>query len=128
MYTPLFVKSNYSFLQSLVKIDDYIDMCKTYGIDNASLTDINMISTMYFYKKCKDNNIKPIIGLTTLYEDLEICLYARNHEGYLYLIQVNLNKSIIFDELDKNMDNVIIIIPFKSRELFAIFKKYNTFI
>ena len=128
MYTPLYVKSNYSFLQSLIRIDDYINLCKAYGISNASLTDINMIAVMYFYKKCKDNNIKPIIGLTILYEDKEICLYARNHAGYLYLIQVNLNQSINFDELEANRNNIIIIIPYKSRELFDKFKEYNTYI
>ena len=69
MYTPLFVKSNYSFLKSLVKIDDLINKCLEYKITSLALTDENMISTMYFFKKCKDNNIKPVIGLYTIYND-----------------------------------------------------------
>ena len=52
MYTPLYVKSNYSFLTSLVKIDDYINYALKNNMNTISITDINMISTMNFYKKC----------------------------------------------------------------------------
>ena len=97
MYTPLYVKSNYSFLTSLVKIDELVKKCVDYKIYSVALTDVNMISTMYFYKACKANNIKPIIGLSTTYEDKEICLYAKNHKGYEYLIKVNLEKKIDID-------------------------------
>ncbi len=69
MYTPLFIKSNYSFLKSLIKIDDLIKKCLDNDIKSLALTDENMISTMMFFKKCKENNIKPIIGLSTLYKD-----------------------------------------------------------
>ena len=118
MYTPLFIKSNYSFLKSLIKIDDLIKKCLDYGIKSVALTDENMISTMMFFKKCKENNIKPIIGLSTLYKDKYINLYAKNYDGYKYLIKVNLNKKIDYDELKNNKDNIVIIVPFLSIDLY----------
>ena len=107
MYTPLFV---------------ILKKCNDLYIKSLALTDINMISTMYFYKKCKDNNIKPIIGLSTLYDEKVICLYARNHKGYEYLIKVNLEKKINIDDVKSNKDNIVIVIPYESRELFDIIK------
>ena len=53
MYTPLYVKSNYSFLSSLVKIDDLVNQCVKLNIKSVALCDDNMIATMYFYKLCK---------------------------------------------------------------------------
>ena len=63
MYTPLYVKSNYTFLSSLVKINDLIKKCNENNIKQVALCDDNMIATMYFYKECTKNDIKPIIGL-----------------------------------------------------------------
>ena len=128
MYTPLYVKTNYSFLKSLIKIDDLIIKCKEYNIDTLAICDTNMISTMNFYKKCKANNIKPVIGLSTVYEDKIINIYAKNHNGYEYLININLNKKIDLKELDKYKEDIIIIIPYNSKELFNTFNKYNTYI
>ena len=40
MYTPLYVKSNYSFLSSLVKIDDLIKKCLEYNIKQVALCEL----------------------------------------------------------------------------------------
>ena len=52
MYTPLYVRSNYTFLSSLVKIDELLKRCKEKNIKQVALCDDNMIATMYFYKEC----------------------------------------------------------------------------
>ena len=58
------VRSSYSLLSSLVKIDELIEKAKEYGYTFLALTDKDvMYGTMEFYNKCKENNIKPIIGL-----------------------------------------------------------------
>ena len=62
MWTPLYVKSNYTFLSSLVNIDKLIKKCQDMNIKQVALCDDNMIATMYFYKECKKEGIKPIIG------------------------------------------------------------------
>ena len=60
MYIPLYVKSNYSLLSSLVTIEDLIKLCNEHNITEIALCDDDLTYVMNFYKKCKENNIKPI--------------------------------------------------------------------
>ncbi len=128
MYTPLYVKSNYSFLTSLIKIEDYVNYAVKNDIKSIALTDTNMISTMHFYKKCLSNNIKPIIGLSSIYEDKVILIYAKNNDGYKYLINVNLNNFIKKEDLIKNKNNIIVILPYNSKDLYEDLKELNIYI
>ena len=87
MYIPLYVKSNYTFLSSLIKIDELVKKCVERNITSVALCDDNMIATMYFYKECQKNNINPIIGLE-LSLDEKILLYAKNYNGYKNLLKI----------------------------------------
>ena len=51
MYIPLFNKSNYTLLSSLLKIGDIIDYAKKTNISAIALTDTNMYGTMEFIKE-----------------------------------------------------------------------------
>ena len=62
MYIPLYVKSNYTLLSSLLKIDDIVMFAKEKNISSIALTDNNMHATMEFINKCNREGIKPIIG------------------------------------------------------------------
>ena len=75
MYIPLFNKSNYTLLSSLLKIGDIIDYAKKTNISAIALTDTNMYGTMEFIKNCEQENIKPIIGLHIILEDFTTVLY-----------------------------------------------------
>ena len=90
MFIPLFNKSNYSLLSSLLKIDDIINYAKTNNISSISLTDTNMYGVMEFIKKCQANEIKPIISLNVLLNDYNIILLAKNYDGYKSLIKYQL--------------------------------------
>ena len=94
MYIPLFNKSNYTMLSSLLKIDDIVNFAKNSNISSIALTDINMYSTMEFIKKCENNNIKPIVGLELLLEEFNILVYAKNYEGYKSLIKLSVDKPL----------------------------------
>ena len=63
MYTPLFIKTDYSLLSSLIKIDDLITKCKKLNITSIAICDNNLFGTMELIHKCNRENIKPIIGL-----------------------------------------------------------------
>ncbi len=113
MYIPLYVKSNYTFLSSMVKIDKLVKKCVENNITEVALCDNNMIATMYFYKECQNNNIKPIIGLE-LELDGKLLLYAKNYNGYKNLLKiVTLKEEITIDILKKYNSDIICIIPFK---------------
>ena len=55
MYQALYVKTNYSLLSSLIKIDEYIDYAKKHNLSSLSITDNNMYGVMEFYDKCLKN-------------------------------------------------------------------------
>ena len=119
MYTPLYVKSNYTFLSSLVKINELIKTCKERSIKQVALCDDNMIATMYFYKECIKNDIKPIIGLEVKIDNNELLLYAKDYNGYKNLLKiVTLKDELSADLLKEYNKSVICIIPFKSAILF----------
>ena len=56
-------QTEYSILENAIHLDDYIN----HGVSNEfsflTITDPNMHGHYKFYKKCKANNIKPVIGL-----------------------------------------------------------------
>ena len=127
MYTPLYIKSNYTFLSSLVKIDELISFCKNKNITSVALTDENLISTMYFYKLAKENNIKPIIGLSIKYEEKNEILYAKNYKGYQNILKIYTNiDELTIELLEKYRSDIVCIIPYKNIELNNNFK--NIFI
>jgi len=130
MYTPLYVKSNYSFLTSLVKIDKLIKKCVDNNIKNVALLDDDMISTMHFYKECMLNNIKPIIGIDFVYDEKHILLYAMDFKGYQCLIKLNTIKcerDVTDNDLKELSEQVLCIVPYDNRDNYDFFKNiYST--
>ena len=119
MYIPLFNKSNYSLLSSLLKIDDIISYAKESNISEIAISDINMYGTMEFINKCKKEEIKPIIGLHVLLEDFSVVLYAKDYIGYKSLIKLSSiqnERQVTKEELEAYNKNVIAVLPFSSKE------------
>lgn len=124
MYIPLYVKTEYSLLSSLIKVKDLIKYAKEHNINALAITDNNMFGVYEFYLECIKNNIKPIIGLEVSIEDYKILLYAKNNEGYKNLIKINENDKSL-ELLNKYSNDLICIIPYtyynKYQELNKIF-------
>ena len=119
MYIPLFNKSNYSLLSSLLKIDDIISYAKENNISEIAIADTNMYGTMEFINKCQKENIKSIIGLHILLDSFSIVLYAKDYEGYKSLIKLSSiqnERTVIKEELSTYNKNVIAVLPFESKE------------
>ena len=89
MYTPLYVKTDYTLLSSLIKIDDLILNLKKKNITSCGIADDNLYGAMEIYNKFHKNNIKPIIGLDLGF----IILYAKNLKGYNNLIKIETFKN-----------------------------------
>lgn len=112
------IKTDYSLLNSLIKIDSLISYLKENNINICGICDINLSSSIEFYTKCKNNNIKPIIGLDIKYNNFQMFLYAKNYEGYKNLIKINTNKdNLTRDILIKHSQNLICVLPFVSYSL-----------
>ena len=121
----LYGKTEYNILASATRLDDYISYAKNNNFDYLSITDSNMHGAYKFYKACKDNNIKPIIGLEYEYTiDLKkskVLLYAKNNEGFKALLkittEVKLNNTDTLDYLKAYKDNLVSVFVFNDSYL-----------
>jgi DNA polymerase-3 subunit alpha len=103
-FVHLHIHSHYSLLDGLAKIDELVEAAKKDGAPALALTDHGvMYGAVEFYKKCKKEGIKPIIGVeaylapnsrhdkitksdeTNYYH---LILLAKNNEGYKNLIKL----------------------------------------
>ena len=119
LFIPLYNKSNYTLLSSLLKIDDLINYAKINKIPCISLVDTNMFGTMEFIKKCQSENIKPIVGLDILMEEYNFLLLAKDYQGYKSLIKLSTiqnERTITTEDITKYKSSVIALLPFKHKE------------
>ena len=100
-YIPLNVKTEYDLMNSLIKIDELILYAKKFNINSIGITDENMFGTMEFINKCKDNQIKPIIGIKITIDNINFLLYAKNYNGYVSLCEIVTLKNLEELSLDK---------------------------
>lgn len=127
-YSPLCVKTDYSLLSSLIKIDTLIQFLHAYKISACAICDNNLSGSIEFYNKLNDNNIKPMIGLDITYNNYHLYLYAKNYNGYKNLLKIN--TLVEMDEINiinliKYFNDIILIMPYESIMLMDEFKFYN---
>lgn len=136
MYAPLYVKTNNSLLESMIRIEELIEFAKANNIKALTITDNRMYGVMEFYKACISNDIKPIIGLEIIMET-KIVLYAKDILGYKNLVKLSTIASeriLTVDELKMYSQNLICIIPYDSINLYEtlstfyndIYKSYKS--
>ena len=121
---PLYIKTDNSLLKSLIKIDDLINFAIKNNIKSLAIADDSMYGCLEFYIKCKNNNIKPIIGL----EINNIVLYAINYNGYKNLIKldtINSKEKVDINTLIKYSDDLICIVPYNNLNNFNDYKFYK---
>lgn len=109
---PLHVNSSYSLLRSTITPEKLVLEAKQKGYRAIALTDYHVLyGVIPFYKSCKTNGIKPIIGLSAnvFIEENETSVrdrflfYAKNVHGYQSLMKIS---SAILTKSEKG-------IPFK---------------
>lgn len=143
-FVHLHTHSHYSLLEALPKIPDLVERAKKYGMEALALTDAgNLYGAIEFYKECKDEGIKPIIGVDAYMairnlEDKEaridnkrnrLVLLAKDYEGYKNLMKLvtisNLEGFYYKPRMDKKLlekhhEGLIAIMPSFSGELVKI--------
>ena len=131
MQIPIKITTEYTLLSSLITVENLFPILKNNDITVAGICDDNLLGSYLFYKECKKNNIKPIIGLEVLISDKKLYLYAKNFNGYKELLNISYIKQerdlTIFDIL-KNCNNIIVVIPYDSREFAKEFKDKDLYI
>lgn len=130
MLYALDVKTSYSILSSLVKIDELTKKAKELGYFSLAITDINNMFGIYeFYLSCKKTGIKPIIGMEVERDNDSFILLAKNNNGYKNLIKISTRASegsIDNEFLAGYTNDLILIMPFKcyNEEVVNLFDDY----
>jgi DNA polymerase-3 subunit alpha len=104
-FVHLHSHSHYSLLRSLPTVGELVEGAKEKGYDTVSLTDFgSLYGAIEFYKKCKEENMKPIIGFEAFvapdsrynedYSENETTYYhlvllAENFDGYQNLMKLS---------------------------------------
>ena len=127
MYIPMFIKTDYSILTSLLKTNDLVKFLKEKGITTVGIVDDNLSYVMEYYDELDKNNIKLIPGLEINIEDKPIYLYAKNYEGYQNLCYISSNDKTI-DNIKNNSSNLIMVLPYKSKDLYSTFNFPDTYL
>ncbi|MBN2503733.1 MAG: DNA polymerase III subunit alpha [Bacilli bacterium] len=91
----LFIQSGYSFNGSIIDPDKIAKLAAEKGFSALGLADSGkMYAAVKFYLACKQNGIKPIIGLninakTEGYRHIPLLFYAKNEIGYANLVKIS---------------------------------------
>ena len=99
-FTHLHLHTEYSLLDGVGKIDDYLKRAKELGMKSIAITDHgNMFGAIEMYKKAIKNGIKPIIGIEAYLAEFgmdkkegrnfHIILLAKNEKGYKNLMKIS---------------------------------------
>ena len=101
MFTHLHVHTEFSLLDGACRLDDLVSRAKALGMQSLAITDHgNMYGAVDFYKACKRQGVRPIIGCEvyvaprTRYDRERVqdkaynhlVLLCENEEGYKNLI------------------------------------------
>jgi DNA polymerase III subunit alpha len=82
----LLIKTEYSMLQSHVRIPEIVAFASKQGIHSLAITDTNMHAAFQFYQACKRAGITAIIGYETTIDQQQLVMYAKNQRGYQSLL------------------------------------------
>lgn len=103
-FVHLHVHTEYSLLDGLPKIKDLVARVKELAMPAVAITDHgNMYGAIEFYKTCREEGIKPLIGIEAYTvsgdhrkketkedrESYHIVLLAKNYEGYKNLMKIS---------------------------------------
>lgn len=135
-FVNLYIETHYSMNGSNIRTDKLIEKAISLGYSSLAITDNRLYGLIKFYKKCKKNKIKPILGLNLYLEGLSsdslnhILVYAKNNDGYQSLLSLAslsaLNNRVTFSELKKNCKGIILVIDTDNSDVLSFFRNQKS--
>ena len=89
MYVPLNIKTGYSFLESSIKLEDLMKKTSVFGLKAIGIADTNLFGAAKAYFAAKNYDLKLLLGLEVKSEAGTLWLYAREFEGYKFLVEAS---------------------------------------
>jgi DNA polymerase III subunit alpha len=106
-YVPLRIHSEFSLIDSTIRLPDLVKQAKHMGLPALAVTDhLNLFALVKFFKEAEASGIKPIVGsdCVLLNPDTglsQFTLLCQNHDGYLNVCRL---LSLAYTERDKSQD------------------------
>ena len=137
MYFPIHIKTEYSLLDSMIRIPELISYATKRNFKALAICDNNMFGVMEFVLACQKNSIKPIVGLEFKIENHSFQVYAKGKVGYHHLMKLAtiLSKTELrMEDIQKYASDLVLIIPFESKDYYemmtslfeTVFEGYQT--
>ena len=120
MIAQLDTKTVYSFMESMISIQKYVDQGKAYGYSALGIMDVdNLYGAYYFIKECQKQGIQPLLGLEmTVHHKEEIVnlrFLALSNHGYRNLMKLSSQKMTgkkEWTDFSPYLEDVCVIVPY----------------
>ena len=120
MIAQLDTKTVYSFMESMISIQKYVDQGKAYGYSALGIMDIdNLYGAYYFIKECQKQGIQPLLGLeVTVHHKEELInlrFLALSNRGYRNLMKLSSQKMTgkkEWTDFSPYLEDICIIVPY----------------
>ena len=122
MIAQLDTKTVYSFMESMISIQKYVDQGKAYGYSALGIMDVdNLYGAYYFIKECQKQGIQPLLGLEmTVHHKEELVnlrFLALSNRGYRNLMKLSTLKMTgkkDWTDFSPYLEDVCVIVPYYS--------------
>lgn len=120
MIAQLDTKTVYSFMESMISIQKYVDQGKAYGYSALGIMDVdNLYGAYYFIKECQKQGIQPLLGLeVTVHHKEELInlrFLALSNRGYRNLMKLSSQKMTgkkEWTDFSSYLEDVCVIVPY----------------
>ena len=120
MIAQLDTKTVYSFMESMISIQKYVDQGKAYGYSALGIMDVdNLYGAYYFIKECQKQGIQPLLGLeVTVHHKEELMnlrFLALSNHGYRNLMKLSSQKMTgkkEWTDFSPYLEDICIIVPY----------------
>lgn len=125
-FTHLHLHTEYSLLDGFCPIDRLLDKCQELSMNSVAITDHgSMYGIIEFYKKCKERNIKPIIGCEVYVTEDSYKIKDQSNRRYYHLILLAENNTGYKNLLKIVSEGFVSGFYYKPRVDLDLIKKYK---
>ncbi|MFC4653386.1 DNA polymerase III subunit alpha [Lactococcus nasutitermitis] len=119
MFVPINTKTEYSFLDSVVRVDDYLETAQKLGYRTIGICDVgNLHAGFRFAKKAVARGLQPILAIELTIDiaglPIVLALIAKNTAGYKNLLRISSLHNYghhVFSEIQNYLTGIALVIP-----------------
>ncbi|MQW22074.1 MULTISPECIES: DNA polymerase III subunit alpha [unclassified Lactococcus] len=128
MFALLNTKTEYNFLDSVVRLDDYIDLAQRYGFHCIGICDQGNLHAAYqFIKKTQQKGMQAVVSIELAFElfgfPMTIAFVAKNTVGYKNLLRISTlhnQEQRRFSDIQSHLEGLALVVPEAYSDLSAL--------